>query len=398
MEMFREFVGDTRRAVETRTASHTGSRTPHEGEVKLVKLSDQDDIEAYLTTFERVMRAYEVKEERWAVKLAPQLTGKAQLAYAAMSTEQAGDYEALKEAILRRYDISEETYRQRFRAAVKKEDEVVSELAVRLNDLLQKWTKTCTSADEVRDRVVQEQLLNSLPMDVRIWVSEHRPKTAAEAAERADNYLRARKQERTSGVVGDPRRERKPWHGKADAEGRGDRGTIPKAPWQDEGKRKETAQEAGKERSGHRKEGSFSGVHCYNCGKRGHISRNCPSNVLCCVGWKEGLRRAGLVNGHKVSDIMLDTGCSRTMVHGDLVSREQLIEGKATAIRCAHGDTVLYPMAEVEMEVDGCTIHTLAAVCNTLPMDVLLGTDVAELDCLLERWRTSLGRTCWCWR
>ena len=33
MEMFREFVGDTRRAVETRTASHTGSRTPHEGEV-----------------------------------------------------------------------------------------------------------------------------------------------------------------------------------------------------------------------------------------------------------------------------------------------------------------------------------------------------------------------------
>ena len=100
---------------------------------------------AYLTTFERVMGAYEVKEERWAVKLAPQLTGKAQQAYAAMSTEQAGDYEALKEAILRRYDTSEETYRQRFRAATKKEDEVVSELVVRLNDLLQKWTKTCTS-------------------------------------------------------------------------------------------------------------------------------------------------------------------------------------------------------------------------------------------------------------
>ena len=241
MEMLRQFVGETRRADETRTVSHTGSRTSHEGEVKLVKLSDQDDIEAHLTTFERVMRAYEVKEERWAVKLAPQLTGKAQQAYAAMSTEQAGDYEALKKAILRRYDTSEETYRQRFRAATKKEDEVVSELAVRLNDLLQKWTKTCMSADEVRDRVVQEQLLNSLPMDIRIWVGEHRPKTAAEAAELADNYLRARKQERTSGVVGDPRRERKPWH-KADAEGRGDRGALPKAPWQDEGKKKETAQ------------------------------------------------------------------------------------------------------------------------------------------------------------
>ena len=57
------------------------------------------------------MRAYEVKEERWAVKLAPQLTGKAQLAYAAMKMEDAGRYDKLKEAILRRYDISEETYR-----------------------------------------------------------------------------------------------------------------------------------------------------------------------------------------------------------------------------------------------------------------------------------------------
>ena len=80
-------------------------------------------MEAYLTTFERVMQAYEVAPERWAYKLAPQLTGRAQQAYAAMPAEEAGDYEALKIAILRRYDICEETYRQRFRGAERKEDE-----------------------------------------------------------------------------------------------------------------------------------------------------------------------------------------------------------------------------------------------------------------------------------
>ena len=90
-----------------------------------MKLTVQDDIESYLVTFERVMRAYEVKENRWAVKLAPQLTGKAQQAYAAMRAEDAGTYQLLKEAILRRYDISDETYRQRFRETVKKEDETV---------------------------------------------------------------------------------------------------------------------------------------------------------------------------------------------------------------------------------------------------------------------------------
>ena len=48
---------------------------------KLTKLGRSDDIEAYLTTFECMMAAYGV------YRLAPHLTGKAQQAYAAMSTE-----------------------------------------------------------------------------------------------------------------------------------------------------------------------------------------------------------------------------------------------------------------------------------------------------------------------
>ena len=55
--------------------------------VRVTKLTEDDDIEAYLTTFERLMAAYEVKRERWAFKLAPQLVGKAQQAYAAMSAD-----------------------------------------------------------------------------------------------------------------------------------------------------------------------------------------------------------------------------------------------------------------------------------------------------------------------
>ena len=70
--------------------------------LKLTKLTNTDDVEAYLTTFERMMKAYAMEKARWAFVLAPQLTGKAQQAYAAMS----GD---MKEAILKRYDdINEE--------------------------------------------------------------------------------------------------------------------------------------------------------------------------------------------------------------------------------------------------------------------------------------------------
>ena len=69
---------------------------------------------------------------------------------------------------------------------------------------------------------------------------------------------------------------------------------------------------------------------------------------------------------------MLDTGCSRTTVHSDLVSEGQIRERESAVVRCAHGDTVMYPMADICVELDGCTIDTVAAVSDTLPMDVLL--------------------------
>ena len=45
----------------------------------------------------------------------------------------------------------------------------------------------------------------------------------------------------------------------------------------------------------------------------------------------------------------VDTGCSRTKVRQDLVPEGKIIEGDAVTIRCAHGDTVLYPVAQLEL-------------------------------------------------
>ena len=44
---------------------------------KLTKLTDCDDIEAFLTTFETIMAVFGVDCRRWSYMLAPQLTGKA---------------------------------------------------------------------------------------------------------------------------------------------------------------------------------------------------------------------------------------------------------------------------------------------------------------------------------
>ena len=108
-------------------------------------------------------------------QLAPLLTGKAQQAYAALSVDDAHDYARFKESILRRYDISDETYRQRFRSPCRKDGEAYAELAILQQDLFKKWTVGCTTVEDIREKLVVKQLLNTMPSDLRIWISEGKP-------------------------------------------------------------------------------------------------------------------------------------------------------------------------------------------------------------------------------
>ena len=132
--------------------------------IKLTKLTDDDDIESYLTTFERIMAANEVSRERWSFQLARHLTGKAQQAYAALPPDEAKTYNTVKEAILRRYDINGETYRQRFRKLRPREGESPQELITRLKDLATRWARESKSRDEL---TVREEFLSILPEDAR---------------------------------------------------------------------------------------------------------------------------------------------------------------------------------------------------------------------------------------
>ena len=80
--------------------------------------------------------------------------------------------------------------------------------------------------------------------------------------------------------------------------------------------------------------------------------------------------KSGIVEGRSVERVVLDTGCSQSMVHKNLVSQDKIVEGDAVTIRCAHGDKVLYPLAKIELEVDGQPISIEAAVSGMLPVDV----------------------------
>ena len=72
--------------------------------------------------------------------------------------------------------------------------------------------------------------------------------------------------------------------------------------------------------------------------------------------------KAGKVEGQEVTNILLDTGCSRTMVRRNLVAMEKVIVVKVATITYAQGDTKLHPLALAEVELDGVHIQVEAAL------------------------------------
>ncbi|KAL2087883.1 hypothetical protein ACEWY4_016711 [Coilia grayii] len=162
------------------------------------KLEEGDDIEQYLTTFERLAGAYRWPRADWPVYLVPYLVGRARAAYVAMDIEEAMDYDKVKEAILMKYEINEEIYRERFREPDIRPGETPRELYHRLKDLYKKWIKPAgKTVEEVGEKIILEQYLRSLAPDVRIWVKEHNPATGQQAAEWVEAFLSARRGPKT---------------------------------------------------------------------------------------------------------------------------------------------------------------------------------------------------------
>ena len=260
-----------------------------------------------------------------------------------------------------------------FREISKNVVESHRDVSIRLRELANKWFKGLNTVEQVKEAIVLEQLLYTLGPSVRVWVKERKPKTALEAGQLADDYSEARKQttkeieSRPGADLTSPASNEKP---------------IQEQPDKEEGDKRST-KERHYSRSGYRNKDHHSHVTCYNCGRQGHFASRCPEKAMYygdSLRHKAALQKAGMVEGQMVEDIVLDTGCSKTLlIHHALVPQKKMLQGEAVPIRCAHGDNALYPLAMVDLVVDGVPLTVEAAVSKTLPVSVLLGTDVPEL-------------------
>ncbi|PIK34536.1 hypothetical protein BSL78_28635 [Apostichopus japonicus] len=103
-------------------------------------LGAEDDLECYLSTFERLCNSQEIPSKRWPILLEPYLTGKAQKAFHILSESQKQSYVVVKDALLAAFQLTPDTYREKFRSAVKDPSETFRQYGSRLSLYLRRWT------------------------------------------------------------------------------------------------------------------------------------------------------------------------------------------------------------------------------------------------------------------
>ena len=96
----------------------------------------KDDLDSYLQRFERFARSNNWDESTWSTSLSALLTGKALNVYSRLSETAAVNYKQLKEALLKRYELTENGFRKRFRGGKPEDGESPEQFVTWLNRYL----------------------------------------------------------------------------------------------------------------------------------------------------------------------------------------------------------------------------------------------------------------------
>ena len=97
--------------------------------IRLVPPFQEKGVDKYFAHFEKVADSLNWPKESWVLLLQSVLVGKAQEIYGSLSVEQSSNYEYVKEAILKAYELVPEAYRQKFRNYLKYDSKTHVEFA-----------------------------------------------------------------------------------------------------------------------------------------------------------------------------------------------------------------------------------------------------------------------------
>ena len=223
------------------------------------------------------------------------MKGKALEVYSRLPVKDAQDYEILKDALLKRFNLTEEGFKQKFKSARAEVGEAPTQFIARLENYLMRWIDLANvekDFDGLMSLIVREQYLESCPVQLAIFLRERKPKDLSELASLAEQYLDAHANSKKEWP-------RKPMF-------RGHLSPTSERKFGSSGGERIIKPEVGREcfncgKTGHLAKYCRSAPTCVRCGKVGHTSRNCEMTPKCFNCGKVGHSTRNFFSSQEIS-------------------------------------------------------------------------------------------------
>ena len=205
---------------------------------------EEDEIDTYIQRFEKLAVFYKWEADDYPILLGTLLRGKALKAYCNLAPDVANNYDELKSALLKYFQVNPNAYRKKFRDSVLESGESYVQLVCRMRQYFDRWLQLSEIQDDyesVCDFMVIDQLLGNCSKELREFLLEKSYANSHEMAESADRYMIA--------------------HGVSKCK-----------------KSKAKLSTDKTKQSDFKNVNDFKNLKCHLCGQVGHIKPNCPDN------------------------------------------------------------------------------------------------------------------------
>ena len=291
-------------------------------------------MDAYLQRFERFAATAKWEKTGWASTPGALLSGRALEVYPRLSEEAAQDYDWVKLALMKRYDLTEEIVNLEHQS--RKMTRVLNSFIVRLDRYLLhrlELSNTEHSFEGLKDLIVKEQFIDSCPKELAIHLRERAPETLVQIAKIADQYLEAHGKHLFSSPSKKPQ-------------------VQPKVEETKTTQSDATALQCYKCNARGHKAIKTLAKRCFLCGKQGHEARNCRSG-----GRKSGGQGK---DGNPVQRGQVSAGC--------LVKSPDLNATPEEVKSCIQNDQLLLACGKKVLLLSNACVEPLTGVRSKMPV------------------------------
>lgn len=338
-----------------------------------------EDIGLFLVNFERSCEG-KFERELWAQMLLTVLPCEAADVLARLPRDEANDYDIVKRALLKRYRLSAEAFRRRFRNSSKRSSESFADFAYSLRCNLTEWLKgegAFGDHDKVVELICTEQFLNVLSDEARLWVLDQPgEKNLERTAELAEEYTMRREEIRERNKPA-----KKPYRENSKQSERNSYAPIAPGGTNEKDTHGESTMSgrAGKEKEQDKnRDRAFEAkkpIVCYRCNEPGHLAVGCRKEKLVFSLFNhtdENMRllepylREMTVNGQNCR-VLRDSAATMDVIHPSYVPADGFTGDCAWIRQVAQEDSVCLPVAKVLIKGPFGELETEAAVSQSLP-------------------------------